>query len=158
MWVPGTGDPKGPSTRPPATITICCRNAFEAKEEFEINAFPYKAFKPHISSLPIGHSPSISLLCLQTHYVYKLDGHDACLSHCLQSPPLSSIQDLVKMSPLLQVLTWISIGYLFIELLPRSTSIKESACQCRRHRDARSIPGSGRSPGGGMATHSSILA
>ena len=29
------------------------------------------------------------------------------------------------------------------------TSGKESACQCRRHKRCSSIPGSGRSPGGG---------
>ena len=32
---------------------------------------------------------------------------------------------------------------------PGGTSSKESACQCRRLRDRGSIPGSGRSPGGG---------
>ena len=30
---------------------------------------------------------------------------------------------------------------------PRSGDGKDPTCQCRRHRDARSIPGSGRSPG-----------
>ena len=34
----------------------------------------------------------------------------------------------------------------------------ESTCQCRRWGSAGSIPGLGRSPGGGNATHSSILA
>ena len=32
---------------------------------------------------------------------------------------------------------------------PGGASGKEPACQCRRHRDALSIPGLGRSPGGG---------
>ena len=32
---------------------------------------------------------------------------------------------------------------------PGSASDKEPACQCRRHRDAGSIPGSGRPPKGG---------
>ena len=31
---------------------------------------------------------------------------------------------------------------------PGGISGKEPACQCRRHRDARLIPGLGRSPGG----------
>ena len=33
--------------------------------------------------------------------------------------------------------------------LPGGASGKESTCQCRRHRDMGSIPGLGRSPGGG---------
>ena len=41
---------------------------------------------------------------------------------------------------------------------PGDASGQEPACQCRRLRDSCSIPGSGRSPGGGMATHSSSLA
>ena len=36
-------------------------------------------------------------------------------------------------------------------------SDKESACQCRRHRRRRFIPGSGRSLEESIATHSSIL-
>ena len=40
--------------------------------------------------------------------------------------------------------------------LPRWCSSKESTCKCRRPNNF--IPGSGRTPGGGMATHSSILA
>ena len=32
---------------------------------------------------------------------------------------------------------------------PGGTSGKEPSCQCRRHRDTGSIPGSGRSPGEG---------
>ena len=39
--------------------------------------------------------------------------------------------------------------------LPRWLSGKESACKAG---DPILIPGSGRSPGGGMATHSSIIA
>ena len=35
---------------------------------------------------------------------------------------------------------------------------KEPACQSKRHKRWGLIPGSGRSPGEGMATHSSILA
>ena len=35
---------------------------------------------------------------------------------------------------------------------------KEPACQCRRRKRCGFYPGLGRSPGGGMATHSSILA
>ena len=35
---------------------------------------------------------------------------------------------------------------------------KESTCNAGDARDAGSIPGLGKSPGGGMATHSSILA
>ena len=35
---------------------------------------------------------------------------------------------------------------------------KESACQCRRHERRGLLPAEGRSPGEGMATHSSILA
>ena len=42
-----------------------------------------------------------------------------------------------------------------LPVLPRWLSGKESACQAQ---DAGLIPGSGRSPGGEMATHSSILA
>ena len=41
---------------------------------------------------------------------------------------------------------------------PGGASGNEPACQCRRHRDAGSIPGLGRSPGGGNRTHSSVLA
>ena len=41
---------------------------------------------------------------------------------------------------------------------PGDASGQEPACQCRRLRDSCSISGSGRSPGGGMATHSSSLA
>ena len=44
--------------------------------------------------------------------------------------------------------TYIYIG------LPGGTSGKEPTCQCRRHKRN----GSGRSPGGGHTTHSSILA
>ena len=43
-------------------------------------------------------------------------------------------------------------------VFPGGASGKEPACQCRRLRDAGSTPGSGRPPGGGMATHSSIPA
>ena len=39
-----------------------------------------------------------------------------------------------------------------------SNSGREAFCQRRRHQRCRSIPTSGRCPGGGMATHSSILA
>jgi len=39
--------------------------------------------------------------------------------------------------------------------IPAGSDCKESACNTG---DADSIPGWGRSPGGGMATHSSILA
>ena len=42
--------------------------------------------------------------------------------------------------------------------LPRWCSGKESACQCRGHRDAGSIPGSGRSPRIGNGYPLSILA
>ena len=42
--------------------------------------------------------------------------------------------------------------------LPRWLSGREPACQRGDVRDMGSIPGSGRSPGGEMATHSSILA
>ena len=42
--------------------------------------------------------------------------------------------------------------------LPRWRGGEESTCQCRRHRDVSSIPGSGRSPGGGNGTHSSVSA
>ena len=42
--------------------------------------------------------------------------------------------------------------------LSRWLSGKESASQCRRHKRCGFDPGSGRSPGVGMATHSSILA
>ena len=42
--------------------------------------------------------------------------------------------------------------------LPRWLSGKESACIAGATGDTGSIPGSGRSPGEGMATHSSILA
>ena len=41
---------------------------------------------------------------------------------------------------------------------PSDSSGKEPACQCRKHRDVGSIPGSGRSLEEGMATHSRILA
>jgi len=36
--------------------------------------------------------------------------------------------------------------------------VKESACNTGDTRDAGSIPGRGRSPGGGNATHFSVLA
>ena len=41
---------------------------------------------------------------------------------------------------------------------PGGSVVKISICQCRRHRDTCSIPGSGRSPERGNGTHSSILA
>ena len=41
---------------------------------------------------------------------------------------------------------------------PGGTSSKEPTCQWRRLREAGSIPGLGRSPGVGKATHFSILA
>ena len=50
--------------------------------------------------------------------------------------------------------------YLTIEMIrgfPGATSGKKHACQFRRPRDTGSIPGSGRSQEGGMATHSSLL-
>ena len=43
-------------------------------------------------------------------------------------------------------------------MAPGGTSGKESACNAGDAMDTGSIPGSGRSPGGGMATHVSILA
>ena len=43
--------------------------------------------------------------------------------------------------------------------LPGGASGNELSCQCRRHKKPLGlVPGSGRSPGGGMANHSSILA
>ena len=42
--------------------------------------------------------------------------------------------------------------------LPQWLSNKESACSARAAGDVGLIPGLGRSPGGGMETHSSILA
>ena len=43
--------------------------------------------------------------------------------------------------------------------LPGGASGKELSCQCRRHKKPSGlVPGSGRSPGGRMANHSSILA
>ena len=44
------------------------------------------------------------------------------------------------------------------EGLPGGASDKEPTCQCRRLRDACSIPGLGRPPGGQHATHFPILA
>ena len=41
---------------------------------------------------------------------------------------------------------------------PDDTSGKEPACKCRRHKRSGWIPGYGRFPGEGMATHSSLLA
>ena len=41
---------------------------------------------------------------------------------------------------------------------PGGTSDKELTCQCRDVRHAGSIPGSGRSPGGGHGNPTSILA
>ena len=41
------------------------------------------------------------------------------------------------------IFTYIYLG------LPGGSSSKEPTCQCRRHRDVDSIPGSGRSLGGG---------
>ena len=41
---------------------------------------------------------------------------------------------------------------------PGGASGKEPTCQCRRQKRCSLIPGSGRAPGGYMATHSSILA
>ena len=134
MWVPGTGDPRG---RPPQSLFAVGTHLKQRKNLRSMHFhdwFPYKAFKSHISSLPVGHSPFISLLCLQTHYVYKLYDHQAHFSHCLESSPLSFFQDPAEMSSLLQVLTWVSPGYLLIELLPGGTDSKESACQSRRHK------------------------
>ena len=50
--------------------------------------------------------------------------------------------------------------YLSIQALgvPQWFSGKESACSAGATGDVGLIPGSGRSPGGGMATHPSILA
>ena len=42
--------------------------------------------------------------------------------------------------------------------LPYGARGKEPACQSKKHKRWGLIPGSGRSPGEGMATHSSILA
>ena len=42
-------------------------------------------------------------------------------------------------------------------MAPGGTSGKESACNAGDATDTGPIPGSGRSPGGGMATHVSIL-
>ena len=42
--------------------------------------------------------------------------------------------------------------------LPSGTSGKQAARQCRRHRRLRCDPWVGKVPGGGHATHSSILA
>ena len=55
-------------------------------------------------------------------------------------------------------ITIIHILYCKFWEFPGGASGKEPACQCTRHRDMGSILGLGRSPGGGMATHSSILA
>lgn len=35
---------------------------------------------------------------------------------------------------------------------PAGASVKEPVCQCKRHRDAGSIPKSGRFPGGGQGS------
>ena len=53
------------------------------------------------------------------------------------------------MSPFLLVLSLISVGF------PGSSAGKESACNAR---DPGSIPGPGRSSGGGHVNHSSISA
>ena len=41
--------------------------------------------------------------------------------------------------------------------VPSGTTGKVPSCPCRRHRGAGSVPGLGRSPGGGHATHCSTL-
>ena len=43
-------------------------------------------------------------------------------------------------------------------VFPDGSAGKESACNAGYTGDGGSIPGSGRSPGGGLATHCSILA
>ena len=50
------------------------------------------------------------------------------------------------------------IGVNHTSCCPGGTSGKELDCQCRRPTDTGSIPGSGRSPGGGNGNHSSFLA
>ena len=55
---------------------------------------------------------------------------------------------------------WVTFAFTFTFMpsfggLPGGISGKEPACQCRRHRDVGSIPGSGRSPG--YYSHSSII-
>ena len=47
------------------------------------------------------------------------------------------------------ILQGIMENYVFIWGFPGGTNGKEPACQCRRLRDVGSIPGSGKSPGGG---------
>ena len=47
---------------------------------------------------------------------------------------------------------WHPLGF------PCSSDGKDPTCQCRGHRDARSIPGSGRSPGGEHGNPPDILA
>ena len=49
-------------------------------------------------------------------------------------------------------ISWMKVGF------PDSSSGKESACNAEVSEDAGSIPESGRTPGWGIATHSSILA
>ena len=44
---------------------------------------------------------------------------------------------------------FISMSVTLSNRLPRSLSDKESACQCKNAGDAGSVPGLGRSPGGG---------
>ena len=52
----------------------------------------------------------------------------------------------------------ITVAVNHINGFPGGASGKEPACQCGRHRDAGSIPGSGDALEEGMATHSSVLA
>ena len=59
------------------------------------------------------------------------------------------------------ILCYIVFGILYLVKMgfPSGARSKETSCQCKRlEKWVRSIPGSGRSPAGGTATHSSILA
>ena len=53
---------------------------------------------------------------------------------------------------------WSSTAFCLNMGFPGGVIKKEPACQCRRLRDACSIPGTERASGGGHGTHSSILA
>ena len=44
---------------------------------------------------------------------------------------------------------WLFLNLCQILGFPAGLAVKKSACQCRSHRDSGSIPGWGRSPGGG---------
>ena len=95
--------------------------------------FPWGEAK-HTDGPKILYQISPALLCTQCEWEVKT--HKICSSH-----------HFLQISLVILCLTQIC-GLRALDF-PRGTSSKEPACQWRRHRDRSSIPGLGRSPGGG---------